>query len=79
MASGNDRATVVSGADVGDAARRRNVPGTPQQVLVPQPQQPDDKKPKKVGAHSNSSGMPMRQPMGCDANRALQVQKLMQC
>ena len=50
MAPGNDRAAVVSGADVGDAARRRNIPGTPQQVLVPQPQtQADDKKkPKKA-------------------------------
>ena len=44
MASGSDRAPVVSGADLGDAARRRNVPGAPQQVPVPQPQQADDKK-----------------------------------
>lgn len=49
MVPGNDRAAVVSGADVGDAARRRNVPGTPQTVPVPQPQ-PDDKKAKKVSA-----------------------------
>ncbi|KAL2170015.1 hypothetical protein VTG60DRAFT_5355 [Thermothelomyces hinnuleus] len=48
MTSGNDRAAVVSGADVGDAARRRNVPGTPQQVVVPQqPQAVDDKKKAK--------------------------------
>jgi dolichyl-phosphate-mannose-protein mannosyltransferase len=46
MSSGNDRAAVVSGADVGDAARRRNVPGTPQQVTV-QPPQVDDKKKTK--------------------------------
>ena len=46
MASGNDRAAVVSGADVGDAARRRNIPGTPQQVIV-QPPQVDDKKKTK--------------------------------
>ncbi|KAL2179921.1 glycosyltransferase family 39 protein [Thermothelomyces heterothallicus CBS 202.75] len=48
MTSGNDRAAVVSGADVGDAARRRNVPGTPQQAVVPkQPQAADDKKKAK--------------------------------
>jgi dolichyl-phosphate-mannose-protein mannosyltransferase len=47
MAPGNDRAAVVSGADVGDAARRRNIPGTPQQVAVPQPQAVDDKKKAK--------------------------------
>ena len=48
MAPGNDRAAVVSGADVGDAARRRNIPGTPQQVVVPQqPQAVDDKKKAK--------------------------------
>ncbi|KAL2149578.1 hypothetical protein VTH82DRAFT_8229 [Thermothelomyces myriococcoides] len=46
MASGNDRAAVVSGADVGDAARRRNVPGTPQPIVVP-PQVVDDKKKAK--------------------------------
>ena len=46
MAPGNDRAAVVSGADLGDAAKRRNVPGAPQQVPVPQPQQADDKKKK---------------------------------
>jgi dolichyl-phosphate-mannose-protein mannosyltransferase len=49
MASGNDRATVVSGADVGDTTRRRNIPGTPQQVLVQQPQPDDKRKAKKVG------------------------------
>ncbi|KAK3985811.1 family 39 putative glycosyltransferase [Cladorrhinum sp. PSN332] len=46
MAAGNDRAPVVSGADVGDAARRRNVPGAPQPaaaVAVEEPQ-PEDKK-----------------------------------
>lgn len=48
MASGNDRAAVVSGADVGDAARRRNIPGTPQQVLVQPPQADDKKKAKKA-------------------------------
>ncbi len=50
MASGNDRAAVVSGADVADAARRRNIPGTPQQVVLPGQPQPDDKKaaPKKA-------------------------------
>lgn len=51
MASGNDRPTVVSGADLGDAARRRNIPGTPQTVALPQQPQPDDKKktaPKKA-------------------------------
>ncbi|KAL2259419.1 hypothetical protein VTK26DRAFT_6912 [Humicola hyalothermophila] len=47
MATGNDRATVVSGANVGDAARRRNVPGTPQTGAVPQQPQPDDKKKAK--------------------------------
>jgi hypothetical protein len=46
MAPGNDRAAVVSGADVGDAARRRNIPGTPQEVIV-QPPQVDDKKKTK--------------------------------
>lgn len=49
MASGNDRAPVVTGADLGDAARRRNIPGTPQQVVVPQGQ-PDDKKKEKKQA-----------------------------
>ncbi|KAL2160244.1 hypothetical protein VTH06DRAFT_1417 [Thermothelomyces fergusii] len=48
MPSGNDRAAVVSGADVGDAARRRNAPGKPQQPVVPQqPQAADDKKKAK--------------------------------
>ncbi|KAK4130922.1 glycosyltransferase family 39 protein [Trichocladium antarcticum] len=37
-------AAVASGADVGDALRRRNIPGTPQTVAVPVQQQPDDKK-----------------------------------
>lgn len=55
MASGNDRAAVVSGADLGDAARRRNVPGASQPVPVPVPApQPDDKKAKKkVGARAS--------------------------
>jgi len=44
MAAANDRAPVVSGADVGDAARRRNVPGAPQPVAVVEKPQPDDKK-----------------------------------
>lgn len=48
MASGSDRAAVASGLDVGDAARRRNIPGTPQQLAVPQPQVVDDKKAKKA-------------------------------
>jgi dolichyl-phosphate-mannose-protein mannosyltransferase len=48
MASGFDRASVVSGADVGDAARRRNIPGTPQTVPVVPPQTDDKKKAKKV-------------------------------
>ncbi len=59
MAPGNDRAPVVSGADLGDAARRRNVPGAPQHLAVPQPQQPqqpqqqaDDKKKKPKPAPS---------------------------
>jgi hypothetical protein len=47
MASGSDRAAVASGADTGDAARRRNIPGTPQQVLVPQPQADEKKKTPK--------------------------------
>lgn len=47
MASGSDRAAVVSGADLGDAARRRNIPGTPQQVGVPPVQPVDDKKKAK--------------------------------
>jgi hypothetical protein len=47
MASGPDRAAVASGADLGDAARRRNIPGTPQQVVVPQPQADDKKKAQK--------------------------------
>ena len=47
MASGYDRAAVVSGAVLGDAARRRNIPGTPQQVGVPQVQPVDDKKKAK--------------------------------
>lgn len=54
MASGNDRPAVASGADVGDALRRRNIPGTPQTVVVPvqQPQLDDKKKAKKVRARS---------------------------
>jgi dolichyl-phosphate-mannose-protein mannosyltransferase len=45
MASVNNRAAVASGADLGDAARRRTVPGAPQQPgAVPQPQADDKKK-----------------------------------
>ncbi|KAK4166182.1 Dolichyl-phosphate-mannose--protein mannosyltransferase 2 [Cladorrhinum sp. PSN259] len=45
MAAANDRAPVVSGADVGDAARRRNVPGAPQPAVVAaEKPQPEDRK-----------------------------------
>jgi dolichyl-phosphate-mannose-protein mannosyltransferase len=49
----SDKATAVSGVDIGDAARRRNVAAPQSAAVVPKPEADDKKKPaKKVRALS---------------------------
>lgn len=46
---------VASGADVGDALRRRNVPSFQADALQGQPQANDKEKPKKVSSYFHVS------------------------